>query len=129
MSENVNTIKGIYEAFGRGDIAAIVDTCTDNVLWRTHLPSNVPWSGNFDGKSNVPRFFQAINDNVQTTSFEPQEFVADGDTVVSTGTYGCKVTSTGKDTSTKWVFIWKVRDGKVYSYEQFHDEKMGQAFG
>jgi ketosteroid isomerase-like protein len=27
-----------------------------------------------------------------------------------------------------WVFIWKVREGRIFSYEQFHDPAIAQAF-
>jgi ketosteroid isomerase-like protein len=27
-----------------------------------------------------------------------------------------------------WVYIWKLRDGKVYSYDQFNDPGLAQAF-
>jgi ketosteroid isomerase-like protein len=56
------------------------------------------------------------------------QFVAEGDTVVSLGEFGCKVRATGKSSLTRWAFIWKLRDGKVYSYEQFHDPAIADAF-
>lgn len=31
VEQNVETIKAIYEAFGRGDVAVILDACTDDV--------------------------------------------------------------------------------------------------
>ncbi len=126
--ENVNVIKNIYAAFGRGDVQGIVDCCTDDVLWRTHLNSVVPWAGNYDGRENVPRFFAGINDSVETTAFEPQEWIADGDTVVSLGQYGCRVRSTGRESMSRWVFIWKLHDRKVCSYEQFHDSAIEDIF-
>ncbi len=27
-----------------------------------------------------------------------------------------------------WVFIWKLREGRVYSYEQFHDAELAALF-
>lgn len=75
----------MYEAFGRGDVQNIVGQLTDDVRWTSYLDPIVPWSGDFSGKQNVPRFFQAINDNAETTAFTPKEFVAQGDTVASTG--------------------------------------------
>jgi len=44
------------------------------------------------------------------------------------GGYGCTVNATGKKALTPWVFIWKLRDGKVTSYEQFHDPALADAF-
>jgi ketosteroid isomerase-like protein len=44
------------------------------------------------------------------------------------GDFGCKVRSTGKASLSKWVFIWKFREAKVASFEQFHDPQLANAF-
>ena len=127
-ADNVALIGGIYEAFGRGDVDYIIDQLTDDVRWVTHLEPIVPWSGDYSGKANVPRFFEAIANSVETTAFSPEEFVAQGETVVSTGEYGCTVKANGKSSLTPWVFIWKLRQGKVAGYEQFHAPGLADAF-
>ena len=33
MSDNVGTVAAIYEAFGRGDLPAILDQLADDVQW------------------------------------------------------------------------------------------------
>jgi ketosteroid isomerase-like protein len=60
--------------------------------------------------------------------FEPQEWVASGDMVVSIGEFACRVRATGKRARTRWVYIWKFREEKVCSYEQFHDPALAEAF-
>ena len=130
MSEqqNIETVKEMYAAFGRGDIDAIVAKCTNDVEWITHLDPIVPWSGDHSGKDFVPAFFGAIFGSVDVTAFEPQEFVAQGDTVVSIGSFSCHARANDKDATTRWIFVWKFRDGMVSSYEQFHDENLADAF-
>jgi ketosteroid isomerase-like protein len=98
------------------------------VRWVTHLDPIVPWSGEHLGKANVPKFFGAINDSGETTAFNPGEFIAQGDTVVSVGEFGYKAKATGKSDLGPWVFIWKFRDGRISSYEQFHDASIANAF-
>lgn len=88
----------------------------------------MPWHGDYQGKGAVPKFFEAIAHTVDVKAFEPGEFVAQGDTVVSTVHFGCRVRATGRDASTRWVFLWKFRDGRVESYEQFHDPALAAAF-
>ena len=130
MSEkdNVARITKIYEAFGRGDIAYIIDQVTDDVRWVARFEPIVPWAGDFSGKRTVPKFFEAIGSSVDVTAFTPRELVAQGDTVVSLGEFGCKVRATGKSVLSRWVFIWKLREGRVYDYEQFHDPSLAAAF-
>jgi ketosteroid isomerase-like protein len=130
MSEqrNIETILEMYEAFGRGDVVFILTRLTDDVKWVSHFDSVVPWSGDFSGKDRVKGFFEAIFQSVDVEAFEPQELVANMDTVVSIGEFACRVRATGKRARTRWVFIWKFREGKVSSYEQFHDPALAEAF-
>jgi uncharacterized protein len=73
-------------------------------------------------------FFEAIFQSVDVDAFEPNEWIADGDVVVSLGEFECRVRATGKRSRTRWVFIWKFRDAKISSYEQFHDPALAAAF-
>ncbi|HEY5812354.1 MAG TPA: nuclear transport factor 2 family protein, partial [Terrimicrobiaceae bacterium] len=70
----------------------------------------------------------AIFDSVDVEAFEPKEWISEGDTVVSVGEFACKVRTTGKRSRTRWVFIWKFREGKICSFEQFHDPAIAAAF-
>ncbi|MGD1278776.1 MAG: nuclear transport factor 2 family protein [Tepidisphaeraceae bacterium] len=126
--KNVKMIQELYAAFDRGDVAFIVNHLADDVHWISHLDAIVPWSGDFSGKDRVPRFFEAIFQSVDVEAFEPKEWVADGDTVVSLGEFACRVRRTGKKSRNRWVFIWKFRDGRICSYEQFHDPALAVAF-
>ena len=126
--QNVEAVTKIYEAFGRGDIPYIIDQLSEDVRWVSHFEPEVPWAGDYSGKEEVPRLFAAIADSVDVTSFTPAEFVAQGDVVVSLGEFGCRVKATGKSALTRWVFIWKLRQGKVVDYEQFHDPTLSAAF-
>lgn len=126
--ENVEVITRIYEAFGKGDIPFILEQLHDDVQWVVHQEDYVPTSGNWSSKAKVPGFFQAINDSMELSAFVPREFVAQGDTVVSIGDFDFKARGTGKSAQSKWVFVWKLRDGKVLSYEQFHDTALAAAF-
>ncbi len=75
MSEkdHVARIVKIYEAFGRGDIPYILEQLTEDVRWLTHNGPLVPWSGDFSGKTNVPKFFAAIAGAGQVNAFTPND--------------------------------------------------------
>src|SRR5262249_30020346 len=96
MSEqqNIQAIQAIYAAFNRVDIGYILDQLSDDVKWETHFDPVVPWGGDFSGRGNVSRFFEAIARSVDVNSFEPMEFIAQGNKVVSLGTFGCTVRAT-----------------------------------
>lgn len=126
--KNIETVKEMYAAFGRGDVDYIVNQVADDVSWNSHFAKEVPWGGDMSGKTNVPKFFEAIYTNVDVLGFEPKEFIAQGDSVVCTGTFEATSKTTGKSALTPWVFIWKFKDGKVESYEQFADADFASIF-
>jgi ketosteroid isomerase-like protein len=84
INENKRTVKDLFAAFGRGDIAGIRALVGEDVIWQ--LPGTVPhYSGTYKGPSNVANFFQKLNANVGIEAFEPREFVAEGDRVLVIG--------------------------------------------
>ncbi len=65
MSTNplLATVRGIYEAFQRGDIASILDTLADDVAWESWTDNSaqaagVPWLKAGTGKGAAAAFFQ-----------------------------------------------------------------------
>jgi ketosteroid isomerase-like protein len=128
MSEqqNVDYVNDIYAAFGRGDIPYILNKVPPDIQWAGHMDKVVPWSGSYTGR--IGEFFKAIGESVDVLSWEPGESVAQGDTVVTLGYFGSRSKATGKSARTKWVFVWKFNDGKLESYEQFHDPAIADIF-
>ena len=127
-SDNVTLIERIYEAFGRGDIGYILDQLTDDVRWVSHLEPIVPWSGDYAGKANVVDFFQALGGAVEVTDHPVNELVAQGDTVVAMGDVSFRVRETGNVGKSSWVYIFKLANGAVQSYDQFNDPGLAEAF-
>ena len=126
--ENTEHVAKIFEAFGRGDVAYILDQLADDVRFVSHLDPTVPWAGEYSGKDNVARFFQALGSSVQVADHPVTALVAQGDTVVATGDVSFHVRETGKAGSSKWVYIWKLANGQVQSYDQFNDPGLAEAF-
>ncbi len=95
--DNVKTIQAIYEAFGRGDVAAILDALTDDVDWASETNSTeVPWWGVRNGKEQVTDFFTQLAANEEVLEFTPLAMVGDGDDVLTVVRYRAKATKTGK---------------------------------
>ncbi|MGO9382466.1 MAG: nuclear transport factor 2 family protein [Mycobacterium sp.] len=83
--QNIEMARQMYEAFGRGDVPAILDRVTDDIDWSTDaaIPS-APWYGPRHGKEGVVSFFQAIGTTGPVTEFTPLAYAADdeGDVMV-----------------------------------------------
>ena len=55
--------------------------------------------------------------------FTPEDYVASDNKVVAYGTYTGTYKLTGKAFSARVAQVWKLKDGKIISFEQFVDSK------
>src|SRR6266568_5913532 len=87
MSDNnIAVIQQIYQAFGRGDVAGIMEHIAAELhgFGVVSESSDVPWHVQITRKADVPSFFQALAKECDFTRFEPRDFVAGGDQVYVT---------------------------------------------
>lgn len=119
QSPNVLTVQNDFAAFGRGDIATIIQSTTDNVVWKhAGNPSVVTFAGTYNGHDGVGRFFQNVGSSVNITVFEPQNFVENGNTVTSTILIKGTVLATGKEYNSTMDMVFTFDDaGKVTNWE------------
>jgi uncharacterized protein len=120
---NIETVRTIYEAFGRGDVDAILERCTDDVDWAADAAIEAaPWHGVKHGKNEVPSFFAGIAQTGPVTEFTPLSFAGndEGDVMVFLR-YAFTVTATGKDVATNLHHYFRFRDGKVSYYRGSED--------
>jgi uncharacterized protein len=100
-----------YAAFKRGDIQTILDILTKGVEWIA--PGVEPVVGTYHGLDEVARFFQQVNEISELSSFEPEEYVSQGDRVVALGHYRATMRNTGPEYDCDWAMASAFRDGKI----------------
>jgi uncharacterized protein len=124
MSEAANTqvVKEMYAAFGRGDVQAILDRLSDDVVWLGVYGAGpqVPTSGERRGKAPIGTFFKQVAETVTFSRFEPKEFVATGDTVVTLGHYTA-TTNVGGSFDSDFAMVFTLTGGKVVRFQEFTD--------
>lgn len=123
MSEqqNLEVVRRGYEAFGRGDIQALLDLLADDVEWVSPGPPELPTAGNRRGRQQVAQFFQAVDQIFEIQQFEPKAFVAQGDRVVVLGTDTARIKATGKMVTEDWAHAFTVQDGRIVRMQEFID--------
>lgn len=126
--DNRQVMESIFAAFARGDIPFILERLTEDVQFVAHLDPMVPWSGSYSGKDQVMSYFQRLGGSVEVLAHPIDQLVAEGDTVVATGSVTFKTRAGGRTGESSWVYIWKYRDGKAYRFDQFNDTGLAQAF-
>jgi ketosteroid isomerase-like protein len=124
MSDQANLamVMSIYEAFARGDIAAILNQMDPNAELIFEGPSGVPWTGNRHGHDGWGKFFQVVGENLDDIKLKNMEpFAVQGENVVVAGRYQARVKSTGKRIDSPLVHLWTVRNGKVTRCQELTD--------
>lgn len=119
--ENVDKIREMYAAFGRGDIAALLNDLADDVAWEEPGPHSLPVSGTFRGREGVAQFFEAVAATWEFEEFEPREFIAQGDRVVALGFYRARSRATGRTMESHWAMAFRLRDGKLTHFREYTD--------
>ena len=123
--ENIQTVKDIYAAFGRGDINVILARLADDVVWDHNSTArhDVPYYTTCRGRDDVRRtFFGPIAEATEVTRFEQHDFVGSGDVVVVRYSADVVAKRTGRSYLVRGVHWWTFApDGKVASYQGLDD--------
>jgi ketosteroid isomerase-like protein len=119
MGGNGQVVEAAYEAFGRGDIAAVIGMVADDVDWSS--PETLPQGGHFRGKDGVERFFQAIGSGWSDLSLEVETVSeASPDLVVGV----VQATGTRRDGGSSGygaTHLFTVQTGKITRFREFTD--------
>jgi ketosteroid isomerase-like protein len=93
----------IYQCFGKGDLAGVLDTLSEDVVWELVGPHSIPYFGRYSGRDGVKDFFAALFENEEILEFLPEQFIGTGDTVAVIGRERCRAKRTGREFSVRWV--------------------------
>ena len=120
MSEqaNVRLIQEIYEAFGRGDIPAVLNALDPQAQLTFEAPGSIPWAGDWQGIEGWTKFFQTLAENADEIALQMQAFAAQENNVVMAGRYQAHVKQTGRRIDSPLVHLWTLRDGKVVKCQE-----------
>lgn len=126
MSDHLATVAAIYEAFGRGDIPAIVEQVSDDVQWEawadnTAQKVGVPWLLPRQGKAGVLEFFRVVAETLEIQEFNVLSIMAGGNQVAAEFVITAKVN--GKATySDEEMHLWTFDEtGKVTRLRHYLD--------
>ena len=119
---NIKTITAVYEAFGRGDVAAILDAVSDDVDWAAEAASSAaPWYGVRHGKDAVAAFFSDFGSTMEVEEFTPVSFAANDTDVLTVVRFRARSRGTGRTAQMNLHHYFKFRDGKIAYYRGTED--------
>jgi uncharacterized protein len=126
--DNIKTISQIYEAFGRGDVATILNGVTDDVDWAAEAASpSAPWYGVRHGRDAVAQFFTDFGSAMEIEEFTPVSYAGNDTDVLTVVRCRARSRSTGKPISMDLHHYFKFRDGKIAYYRGTEDTAQTEA--
>lgn len=122
MSTNIDTVKVLYECFGRGDIAGILERLSPDVEWEHDWGGEIMrWYEPRHGREAVPGFFATLAD-FEFLQFEPLAFL-EGDRMVAVPVrLELEVRANGKRIRDLEMHLWTFGpDGQVTRFRHMVD--------
>jgi len=126
MASNLERIQGLYAAFAKGDVPAVLAVLDPSIEWTE--AEGFPYGGTYVGHQAVlGGVFMKLGTEWDGFSAVPGEFVSDGETVVALGEYSGTFKATGKHFRAPFAHVWKFRSGAAVSFRQYTDTAIVQA--
>jgi uncharacterized protein len=122
--QNQAIISDAFNDFLNGNIAGVINACTEDVVWGSYDNPAVPYGKTYHGKNGVADFFATLAAAVEYKRFEPQTYYADKDSVLVTLYHQATVKATGKTFGHDTLMHFKLREGKIayfFSYVNSND--------
>ena len=122
MSQNVEVIRGAYDAFAGGDVPAVVAAMAPDIEWNE--AENFPYAdGNpyVSPQAVVEGVFARIQQDWDFWNIAIDDVLDAGDSVVVLGRYQSKNSTTGSDLDAQFAHIWWLDGGKITRFQQYAD--------
>jgi ketosteroid isomerase-like protein len=116
--ENIELIRGGYEAFARQDIPAVLERFDEGIEWTA--PETLPSGGTHRGHDGVASFFASLPETWAELRVQPEEYLDAGEAVVVLGTHHIRGHN-GVDAEAGFVHVWNVSDGKAVRFRETID--------
>ena len=118
--ESIEFVEGIYGAFARGDVPAVLGAFADDIEW--YEAEGMPYGGlHRGGEAVAQNVFGPITDDVDGFAVTPKELIGSGGSVAEVVRYTGTGKATGNALDLPAVHVIDIRDGKVARFRQFID--------
>jgi ketosteroid isomerase-like protein len=120
--ENIKIVKGMYDAFGRGDVGTVIAALDPQIEW-LEAENFIYADGNpYIGPQAVLRgVFMRLGMEWEGFSVTPKELLDAGDTVIGHGYYSGAYKKNGKQVRAQFAHLFTFRNGKVVKFQQYTD--------
>jgi uncharacterized protein len=114
------SVPGVRFGVATGDVPAALGAMADDIQWTE--ADGFPLAGTYVGPQAVLEgVFMRLGEIGDDFAVVPEQFVADGETVVALGSYRWKHKSSGEPAVVKMAHVWTMNGGKAVALQQHVD--------
>lgn len=113
--QKIDFVRGIWEAFARGDMKTVFAAMPEEVIWR------LPQGGQIRGKASILHLARSSAGMLKGYSTEIRRIYCDGDTVIIEMTNRA-TTPSGKPYANDYCFFFVIEDGKIRHISEYTDQ-------
>lgn len=116
-------LTGLYDAFGRGDVPAVLGAMDPEIRWHEaegnpYMPSGEAWVGPDAVLNNL---FMRLGEDWDGFTVHPASFHDAGGVVAVEGRYTAQHKGSGKPIDAQFCHVWTLKDGKIVKFQQYTD--------
>jgi ketosteroid isomerase-like protein len=117
---NVDFVKGVYAAFGVGDVPKVLSSMHPQIQW-TQTPG-YKYGGTYGSPQAVlENVFAKIPVGFESFSIDVERLIDAGHVVVMQGHYVAKGKATGRSVRAAVAHVLEISDGKIVRFDQYLD--------
>jgi uncharacterized protein len=121
-AENLAVVKGIYDAFAKGDVAGVLGRMSPDIVWME--AENFPYADRnpyrSPGEVAAGVFARCVGE-WNGFAVKMDDLIDGGDRIVALGRYTGQNKITGRRMNPQAVHVWTLKNGKVIAFQQYID--------
>ena len=118
--DNVEFVKGVYAAFGAGDVPQVLGWMHPQLQWTE--TAGYKYGGVYRSPEAVlEHVFSKIPGDFESFSIDIERLLDAGDVVVMQGHYVATGKATGKSVRAAVTHVLEIADGKIVRFDQYVD--------
>lgn len=121
MQSALQAVQAVYAAMASGHLPGMLTAIDERMAWNE--PASLPYTSQVGPNAIAEKIFTKAFEDVEGLTITPTEFIDGGDTIVALGRYGGRGSRTAIALDTRFVHIWRLRDGKLVYFRTYTDTR------
>lgn len=124
--ENVELVRGVYEAVARRDDASPYEVYAEDIVWdvsQTFGQASLLAQPVFNGHEGVRQFWREMVASFRTWDFEVEEIIDAGDRVLAVIRDHAVGRASGAPVQGRHVAVWTLSKGKIVRLQTFDERR------